>query len=94
MTCGGVIKAPKQPAKPDTRFSTQEGVSAIVRTRQGEAFGPWMGPVTSIGVKNLMSFTKGLEREGSRKINLYAMPRVELSTETLSRYTTCSGVEH
>ena len=69
MTCGGVTKAPKQPAKPDTRFSTQEGVRAIVRTCQGEAFGPWVERVRSSGFKNLMSFAKGLEREGSRKIN-------------------------
>ena len=53
----------------------------MVRTRQGEAFGPWVERVRSSGLTNLMSFAKGLEREGSALLAALTLPYSNGPTE-------------
>lgn len=53
----------------------------MVRTRQGETFGPWVERVRLSGLTNLMSFAKGLEREGSALLAALTLPYSNGPTE-------------
>ncbi|WP_083922647.1 ISL3 family transposase [Deinococcus aquatilis] len=53
----------------------------MVRNRQGETFSSWVERVQSSGLKNLVSFAKGLEREGSALLAALTLPYSNGPTE-------------